>query len=109
MPSTMFITRSTSPPKSAWPGVSTMLILTCSLRDRIPDDDRGVLGEDRDPALAFQVVGIHHPFGDLLVFPEGVGLPQQAVDQRGFAVVDMRDDGDIPNVRPFFFHIPTAS
>jgi hypothetical protein len=27
-PSTIFITRSTSPPKSAWPGVSTMLILT---------------------------------------------------------------------------------
>mmetsp|Transcript_37065 Transcript_37065/g.75040 ORF Transcript_37065/g.75040 Transcript_37065/m.75040 type:complete len:279 (+) Transcript_37065:1105-1941(+) len=27
-PSTMLITRSTSPPKSAWPGVSTMLILT---------------------------------------------------------------------------------
>ena len=28
-PSTIFITRSTSPPKSAWPGVSTILILTC--------------------------------------------------------------------------------
>ena len=27
-PSTMFNTRSTSPPKSAWPGVSTMLIFT---------------------------------------------------------------------------------
>jgi len=27
-PSTMLRTRSTSPPKSAWPGVSTMLILT---------------------------------------------------------------------------------
>ena len=26
-PSTMFIIRSTSPPKSAWPGVSTILIL----------------------------------------------------------------------------------
>ena len=26
-PSTIFITRSTSPPKSAWPGVSTMLIV----------------------------------------------------------------------------------
>ena len=29
-PSTIFNTRSTSPPKSAWPGVSTMLIFTPS-------------------------------------------------------------------------------
>ncbi len=75
----------------------------------IPHADRGVFGQDGDPALALQIVGIHHPFGNLLVFPKGVGLAQQAVDQRGFAMVDVGDDGDIANVCPFRFHVSTAS
>ena len=57
--------------------------------------DRAVLGEDRDSALALEVVGIHHPLGHLLVLAEGAGLLQQLVDQRRLAVVDVRDDGDV--------------
>ncbi len=34
-PSTIFSTRSTSPPKSAWPGVSTMLIFTSPKRTEV--------------------------------------------------------------------------
>jgi hypothetical protein len=34
---------------------------------------------------------------DLLVFAEGTGLTQQLVDQRGFAVIDVSDDGDVAN------------
>jgi hypothetical protein len=33
-----------------------------------------------------------------LIFAECSGLPQQLVDQRCFAMVDVRDDGDIANV-----------
>ena len=88
-PSTMLSTRSTSPPKSAWPGVSTMLMWRAAVVDR------AVLGEDGDAALALDVVGVHHPLGDVLVRGEGAGLPQQLVDQRGLAVVDVGDDGDV--------------
>jgi len=65
--------RSTSPPKSAWPGVSTS-------------------------ALALQIVGIHHAFGHLFVCAECAALPQQLVHERGFAVVYMGDDSDIAQV-----------
>ena len=91
-PSTMLRMRSTSPPKSAWPGVSTML-----MRVSLPDD-RGRLGEDGDAALALEVVGIHRALGHALVLAEGAGLLQQAVDQRGLAVVDVGDDGDVAEV-----------
>src|SRR5690606_9926099 len=33
--------------------------------------------------------------GDLLIFAEGAALAQQDVDQRRFAMIDMRDDGDV--------------
>jgi hypothetical protein len=84
--------RSTSPPKSAWPGVSTIL-----MRVFLPHD-RGRLGEDRDAALALQVVRVHRAFGDALVLAERAGLLQQAVDQRGLAVVDVGDDRDVAQV-----------
>ena len=57
--------------------------------------DRGAFREDRDPAFALLIVGIHDAFGDPLVFPEAAGLPQKLVDQGCFAVIDMRDNRDI--------------
>jgi hypothetical protein len=54
-PSTIFITRSTSPPKSAWPGVSRMLIWYVTVLNG------RVLGEDGDPTFTFNGVGIHCP------------------------------------------------
>ncbi len=65
-------------------------------------EDRGRLGEDGDAALALQVVGIHRALGDLLVLAEGAGLLQQAVDQRGLAMVDMGDDGDVAQIHKRF-------
>src|SRR5690606_39242243 len=62
--------------------------------DVVPDD-RGRLGEDGDAALAFEIVGIHGTFGDALILAERAGLLQQPVDQRGLAVVDVGDDGDV--------------
>ena len=57
--------------------------------------DGGVLRQDGDPALPFQIVGVHHPLVNRLVVAEGAGLFEELVDQRGFAMVDVRDDGDV--------------
>ena len=64
--------------------------------------DRGRLGEDRDAALALQVVGIHRPLDLALVIPVGAGLLQQAVDQGGLAMVDVCDDRDVSEVHRTF-------
>ena len=84
--------RSTSPPKSAWPGVSMMLIFTSAVADR------GVLGEDRDALLALEVIESMTRSVDVLVGAERAGLPQHGVDERGLAVVDVGDDGDVAQV-----------
>ena len=60
--------------------------------------DRAVLGEDRDAALALEVVAVHHPLADVLVLGERARLHQQLVDERGLAVVDVGDDGDVAEV-----------
>jgi hypothetical protein len=86
-PSTIFSARSTSPPKSLWPGVSTMLILVAVV-------DRGVLGQDGDAALALQLVRVHDPLRDLLVGAEGAAWRSMA-STGGLAVVDVGDDGDV--------------
>ena len=65
-------------------------------------DDRGHLGEDGDAALTFEVVGIHRALGDALVLAERARLLQEPIDQRGLAVVDMSDDGDIAKLHAIF-------
>src|SRR5512146_2989923 len=68
MPSTIASVRSTSPPKSEWPGVSTMLM--------------------RTSRQAIEVF-----FG-----AEDAGLAQQRVDQSGFTVVDVGHDGNVADI-----------
>ena len=72
---------------------------------RIDDVDAGVLpdqrrrlGQDGDAALALEIVGIHRALGDALVLAKRAGLLQQPVDQRGLAMVDVGDDGDVAKV-----------
>src|SRR5204863_915091 len=60
--------------------------------------DRGAFGQDRNAALAFQLVRIERPLGDLLVGAERAALLQQLIDQRRLAVIDMRDDRYIPDI-----------
>jgi len=60
--------------------------------------DRRVLGQDRDPFLTLQVVGVHNQGANVLVVPERVTLLEQGVDERRLAVVDVRDDRDVPDV-----------
>ena len=60
--------------------------------------DAGGLGENGDAALALQVVRVHDALGDFFVGAENAALPEHGVDQRGLAVVDVRDDGDVANL-----------
>ncbi len=60
--------------------------------------DRGVFGEDRDPALPLQIVGVHDQLAGGIGVAEDVRLLEQPVDQRRFAVVDVRDDRDVAEV-----------
>jgi hypothetical protein len=59
---------------------------------------RGRLGQDGDTALALEVVGIHGALDHALVLAVGARLLQQPVDQRGLAVVDVGDDGDVAKI-----------
>ena len=85
--------RSTSPPKSAWPGVSTMLI---RVSPAVPfDRHAGRLRQNGDAALALLIVGVHCAFYVRLVGSEDARLREHLVDKGRFAVVDVGDDGDI--------------
>jgi len=83
-------TRSTSPPKSACPGVSTML-MRYSVLVRLSSHLIAVF-------LALEIVAVHDPLAEILAGIQGLGLPQQLVHERGLAVVDVGDDGDIAEV-----------
>ena len=57
--------------------------------------DGGVLGQDGDAALALELVAVHGALGDALVGAEHAALAEHGVDQRGLAVIDVGDDGDV--------------
>src|SRR5581483_4579534 len=65
--------------------------------------DGGILGQDADAAFAFQLVRIHHALNHGFVGPEGAALTQHGIDQRGLAVVNVRNDGNIANPRIHFY------
>ena len=88
-PSTMDRMRSTSPPKSAWPGVSTMLMRMSFQTIEV------ALARMVMPRSFSRSLRIHHALGDALVLAEGARLLEQAVDERGLAMVDVGDDGDV--------------
>ena len=58
---------------------------------------RGRLGEDRDAPLPLQLVAVEGALGDLRA-RVGRRLLQQAVDERGLAVVHVGHDGDVANL-----------
>ena len=65
----------------------------------------GVLRHDGDPALALEIVAVHRALGDALVGAERAALMKERIDQCGLAVVDVRDDGDIPPGRIGYRHL----
>jgi len=86
------------------PGRVHNVDLDLLLRERIPDGDSGVLGEDRDAALAFERVRVQHTFSDLLIITERVRLSQQSIHQGGLAVIDMGNDSDVSTIGAFVPH-----
>jgi hypothetical protein len=54
-----------------------------------------VLGEDGDAALFLLVVAVHHALGLLAAAIQRARLFQQLVHQRGFAMVNVGNDGDV--------------
>ena len=65
-----------------------------------------VLGQDRDAALALQVVRVENAIADELAGTELAALAQQAIDERRLAVIDVGDDGDVTNVGTAHFGRP---
>ncbi len=59
--------------------------------------DRRVLGQNRDAPLPLERIGIHDPLFHDLILAERASLAQHLVHQGRFPMVDVRDDGDIPN------------
>ena len=60
--------------------------------------DGRLLGEDRDALLALEIHRVEDTVDDGLVGPERAGLAEHRVDERGLAVVDVGDDGDVADV-----------
>src|SRR5207253_9692991 len=65
---------------------------------RAAQDERDVLGQDGDAALALQIVGIENALAAQLAGAEHARLTQQLVHQRRLVVVHMGDDGNISDV-----------
>ena len=59
--------------------------------------NRRILGENGDAALALEIAGVHHALHHSLIFTIHAALLQHLVDQRGLAMVNVGNDGDIPN------------
>ena len=58
-------------------------------------EQRGILRQNGDSTLFFKFIGVHEPFDFILTTLQRTRLGQEFVNQRGLAVVDVRDDGDI--------------
>ncbi len=57
--------------------------------------DSNDLEKERGITILLELVRIHDPLARVGARVERAGLAQQLVDQRGFTVVDVGDDGDI--------------
>ena len=60
--------------------------------------DRSGLGQNGDAALALEVVRVHGALDLALIGAVDAGLLQQLVDQSSFAMIDVRDDGDVAHI-----------
>ncbi len=72
--------------------------------------DGGVLGQDGDAAFTFQVVGVHDAIDQFLVGAKDAALAEHGVHQRGFAVVNVGNDGNVANslIQAFLFYGETG-
>ena len=64
---------------------------------RAPIGKRRIFRQDGDAALALQFVLVHHATRHILVLTEDAALMQHGIDQRGFSVINVRNDRDVSN------------
>ena len=69
--------------------------------------DGDVLGQDGDPPLALQGIGIEQGVLLDLAVAEIAALAKQGIDKRGLAMIDVGDDGDVANVVTHLIHSMT--
>jgi hypothetical protein len=60
----------------------------------VVEDDGSALGQDGDASLLLQIVGVHSPLGG-----GDARLPQQTVNEGGFAMVHVSNDSQVPYLR----------
>ena len=60
-------------------------------------EDRGILRENCDTTLALQLVRVHHALDVVFVGAKSAALLKHGIDQCGFPMIDVRDDGNISN------------
>jgi hypothetical protein len=61
-------------------------------------NDSGVFGHYGNTLFPFEIHTVHDSFPDFLTFPEQAALPEHGINQGGFAVIDMGNDGHITNI-----------
>ena len=63
--------------------------------DVVAPADGGVLGFDRNSSLTLLVHGVHGALIHRLVFAKGAGLLEHLIHERGLAMINVSDDGNI--------------
>ena len=58
-----------------------------------------VLGGNRDTTLFFKRIGIENAVGFISIKRHGSAIVEKRVDQSRLAMVDMRDDRDVSEIR----------
>jgi hypothetical protein len=66
--------------------------------------DGNVFGEDGDSAFSFEIVGVEDLLTGQLGISELSALPEHTIDESGFAVIDMSDNGNVSEVISNFGH-----
>ena len=68
------------------------------VRSHVPAAHGALLGEDGDPALSLEIVGVEDAIFDRLAGAEDAALPEHGVDEGGLPVIDVGDDADVAEV-----------
>ena len=61
------------------------------------------------PRSRFEVIRIHNTVDKQLIVTENSRLTQHSIDQGGFSMVNVRDDGYISNIFTFCQHISSTN
>jgi hypothetical protein len=56
-----------------------------------------IFGEDGDAALALEFVRIHDALDEVFIAAKRAALPKHGIHERGFAVINVRDDCYVAN------------